>query len=404
MNINNSIISAGVLATALTCSLGAAQAAPLPNGTLLPILSGGDLLPDGECTTGSCFAFEIFAGTWVWIQLAPGNDGGIVVGKNQLSGGQDLVLPGTATSEPGDLTAAWSFLNAWGTLSADQAQNVYSDTSNSGETAINDLHFAWNGSDSPIGGGTVDSYTVSPDGSGGLQYTLDYSTVVQTGAFEGVRFRLSLRSALSAPPGNTAPVVNDVVVDAESAVLTEWIPDFTGDVGDTHTCSIVSNAGNGNATVNTDCSIGTYISGTGFEGTDGFTYSVTDQYRQASQGTVTVNVILTPAILCANTFPIKQVSSFGGGQGSSVNSTLVTTFTGYIITEAGLTSGGKNTVRICPGTTVDYKTVSSVGGERCTINGSPTAATGKITVGDKLICTNKPDGGDVDRFAVKSGL
>ena len=74
------------------------------------------------------------------------------------------------------------------------------------------------------------------------------------------------------------------------------------------------------------------------------------------------------------------------------------------MTESGLTSGGKNTVKICPGTVLQYETTSTVGTARCTVKSAATASTGTLALGDKMICSNKPDGSDTDRFTIKSGL
>lgn len=130
--------------------------------------------------------------------------------------------------------------------------------------------------------------------------------------------------------------------------------------------------------------------GCGFEGVP---------YRLILRGQVTNTV---PPTACELDNPVTQVTTIGGGQSPSVNGTLTTTFVGHIMAESGLTSGGRNSVKICPDTGVDYDVMSSVSEAHCTVNGEP--GTGTLSIGDKLICTNKPDGSDVDRFAVKSGL
>lgn len=124
-----------------------------------------------------------------------------------------------------------------------------------------------------------------------------------------------------------------------------------------------------------------------------------------SSRTAAVSVVVEPVPgSCTDLYRLKQVTTVGGGQGQSFNSTMVTTFTGNITTEAGLVSGGKNVIKIYPGTVLDFTTDSSVGETTCVVNGSVAGAAGSLTVGDKLICSNKPDGSDVDRFSIKSGI
>ena len=304
MKNKQSILAIAVSAT-LTYGMDT-QAAPLPEGTLLTIEMGDGVL-SSICNVGSCFTMETATTFLFWANYEGGIDGGFVVGKNQASGGQENEPINATTDTPGDLTNAWSFFNNWGTFFADNAQNVFSDTSNDGTTVINDLNWAWNGATAPLGGGTVNDYTVTLDQSGNGTWSLDYSQVVPEGDFAGAHFRTVIRGGVIAPPA------------------------------------------------------------------------------------------------CKLNFPIKQVTTTGGGQGQSVNATVQTTFTGYITTEAGLTSGGKNAVKICSGTTVDYETISSVGTATCRINGVAVANTGSVSIGDKLICTNKPDGSDTDRFSIKRG-
>ena len=403
-NKRSKILSA-IATVAFAGGLSVVQAAPLANDTTLDIDAGngGSI---GPCTSGSCFSMEIFTGTFAWADVAPGYDGGIAVGRNQTSGGQELTAPGASLPDAGDMTAAWSFFRAWGTFFADNTQNTFSDTSNDGTTALNDFNVAWNGSVIPMGGGTVNDYIITVDSTGNGTWSIDYSQVVCCGDFTGVPFRAYLKGTVSRAIIDYFIVVNDVNISGESATVINWVPSFTDDpnAGDTHTCWIEANASNGNATVNADCSGGTYTSGIAYEGIDNFTYSVTNQSGLSDTGTVTVNVLPAPDPVCINSYPVKQVTTVGGGQSAAINATVQTTFTGYITTEAGLTSGGKNAVKVCSGTTVDYETTSSVGTALCRINGVASAASGTIFIGDKLICTNKPDGSDTDRFSIKSGI
>ena len=378
-----------------------AYAAPLVNDAVLSIGSGASPDATGMCSVGSCFGMEIITGLWVWTMLEPGTDGGIVVGANQLSGGQEAGPSATITT-PGDMTAAWTFFSSYGTFFADNSLNVFSDTSNSGETALNNFNVAWEGAVVPMGNGVVNVYTISSLDS---SYLLDYTAVVPEGdpsGFGGMNFRLVARGLITTPPTtepNNVPVVNNVAISGDSGAVINWTPDFTDDIGDAHTCLIELNANSGNATVNSDCSGGTYTSGEAFEGADSFTYQVTDQDGASATGTVDATVILPPvSTACVTTYPVRNIISTGSGQRASINDTLWVSFTGHIITN------NKSGVSICPETTIAYDVMSSVGVSKCTINGVATAATGEMTIGDKLICNNKPDGSDTDRFSVKSGI
>jgi hypothetical protein len=61
----------------------------LPAGTELHITQGVGSGLNIPCSAGSCFSMEVAPGTLQWTDFGPGTDGGIVVGKSQLSGGQE---------------------------------------------------------------------------------------------------------------------------------------------------------------------------------------------------------------------------------------------------------------------------------------------------------------------------
>ena len=95
-------------------------AAPLPDNTLLTISGGVGSDTNTPCSSGSCFGMEIVLGTSVWKNIFPGTDGGIIIGKNQSSGGQEIDEPGSGGSPTnttsGQITAAWNFGGNWGTF------------------------------------------------------------------------------------------------------------------------------------------------------------------------------------------------------------------------------------------------------------------------------------------------
>ena len=390
-----------------TISAAPTSATLLPNGTLIGVNAGGNPDATGQCTTGSCRAMEITPGVWVWSSMTPGTDGGIIVGKTQSTGIGIPEIPPPCEIGP---ASVFSGLNACLSTLPDASANKYgvaSCDSNQCGTAMlsHSLIFIYaDGSTtiSNLGTAEIIEWTVNPDSS----YKTVFDSIIPVNdpsGFGGVRVRHLLRGQISVPPGGNPPVVNDISISGDSDTVINWMPDFTDpDAGDTHTCAIQTNAGNGYATVNADCSGGTYISGADFNGLDSFTYSVTDQ--NGLSGTGTVNVSVTgPEDLCSVIHPISQITSVGGGQSPATNGTLATKFTGRITATAGLTSGGRNTVRICPGTSVDYDTISSFSTKICTVNGAPAASFGTLVVGDVLICSNKPEGGDTDRYTVKQG-
>lgn len=402
-------VSIAVSAALFAGTFGVAQAAPLTAGSTLHLVVG-DSNGIAPCSVGSCFSMEVSPAFFIWANVPPGNDDGFVVGKNQLSGGQETG-PSGGNLTPGDISGAWSFFGARGTFFGDNGLNSFSDASNDGTTALSDYNVAWNGAVIPMGGGSVDDYSITLDGAGGGSWSLDYTTVVPEGQFIGVPFRMVARGAVTEeiiiidPP--EAPVVNNVNAGSVLAGDTlAWTPDFTdANAADTHTCAVTVNALNGNATADVNCGDGTYTSGAGYEGADSFTYEVTDNTGLSGSGVVSVMVTVPPPEPdpCEITYPLSEVLTIGGGQSSGVNGSMTTTFVGHITTTSGLTSGGKNSVKICAGTTVDFVTTSTVGTASCIINAAATASTGTLAIGDKLICTNKPDGSDTDRFSIKSG-
>lgn len=128
---------------------------------------------------------------------------------------------------------------------------------------------------------------------------------------------------------------------------------------------------------------------------------------------LSTSVAGTAFAACTDDHPMEIVASIGGGQNSSVNNTLTAKFEGYFTTTNGLTNRGRNTVKVCPGTTVDYLIESTVGatsavGSRGYIAPIPDCGNkghyGTLVPGDKLSCNNANLGGsDTDTFTVKVG-
>lgn len=400
---------------------------PLPDGSTLSIEPGVGSNGIQPCTTGSCFGMEISPGLPLWTDIAAGTDGGIIVGKDQASGGQENF---PALDISGELTAAWSFFDSWGTFATlpGAALNLFSDANCTGEGCIDqtelkvfDMH--WNGYTMQLGSENgcnsgncntdhlanifTTNYSINLDSNGVGGYELHWSNVVPDGhasGFGGVTFSLILRgnAVEGVASENIPPSAGDVVVnDVFAGEIIRWGPVVFDANGDTLSCSLVTPPANGLAAVNNDCSFGEYIAVNGFIGTDTFTYRANDGQLNSAPATVAVNVIERTA---CDSYPVRQVTSLGGGQSVTENAEVSVTFTGRITTEKGLTGGARNTVKICPETTVSYLAIATTGEAVCLLNNSATEATGIATVGDKLVCTNRPGGGDTDRFSIKNGL
>lgn len=133
-----------------------AVAAPLHAGTKLLLEQGMGSDTNHSCDTGSCFGMEASPGIITWIDLGPGTDGGIVVGKSQISGGQEIDKD---SALPGELSSAWSFYGNYGTFFTapdGDTLNIFDDNSCAGadcigKTELKVFNIAWNGTIIPIG-------------------------------------------------------------------------------------------------------------------------------------------------------------------------------------------------------------------------------------------------------------
>ena len=114
---------------------------------------------------------------------------------------------------------------------------------------------------------------------------------------------------------------------------------------------------------------------------------------------------------CTDSTSQTTITTIGGGQKNSTNEAMTITFTGYITTQKGLTNGGRNTVSVCEGTSVNYQVNTNPGnllhdplllpglGTQADCVNRPTSGT--LQPGDKLVCSNKAFGGrDTDRFRI----
>jgi hypothetical protein len=183
-----------------------AVAAPLPAGTKLLIQQGVGSDVNTPCYEGSCFGMEVNPGIVTWIDLGPGTDGGIVVGKSQSSGGQEFDKD---SALPGELSSAWSFFGVNGTFFTapdGDTLNIFDDASCTGadcigKTELKVFNIAWNGTIIPLGSKNgCNNPSCTPDQLNGIlvsDYQIDlvnktwslvFNSVTQTGQFAGVQF------------------------------------------------------------------------------------------------------------------------------------------------------------------------------------------------------------------------
>jgi hypothetical protein len=330
-------------------------------------------------------------GLTVWIVLAPGTDGGIVVGKNQQAGeiianGDLAVLFATAPQPNSPCT---------GDASANRYEGFGGFGSCSGAgcvglTEINTWHIieAATGICAPAGGGTVNRYEY--DAVRG-QWSLDYQSIIPSGTWTGAPFYLRLAGPTSLIV-DPIPVVGDVSITMQQATTAVWKPvvSILGDI--TVSCEIASPPQHGAASVMSDCSQGTYTPAVGYVGTDSFVYRAYGGIGSAD-GTVTVNV---NAPDCSTKYPVVRLTTDGAGQSRAINTTLTTTFTGNIV------KAGTNKLVICRDSVLQFQAQSSVGSAHCLVNGVFMGTSGFLKASDRLVCSNNPTGADVDTFRINA--
>lgn len=183
-----------------------AVAAHLPAGTKLLIEQGVGSDVNTPCYEGSCFGMEVNPGIVTWIDFGPGTDGGIVVGKSQLSGGQEIDKESTL---PGELSSAWSFYGNYGTFFTapdGDTLNIFNDASCTGvdcigKTELKVFNIALNGSIIPMGSKDgCNKPLCTPDQMNGIfvsDYQIDldkktwslvFNSVAPMGPFIGMTF------------------------------------------------------------------------------------------------------------------------------------------------------------------------------------------------------------------------
>lgn len=155
--------------------------------------------------------------------------------------------------------------------------------------------------------------------------------------------------------------------------MTDWTPSVSDpDTGDTLTCSIVTqSAAGGTATVQPDCSSGTYTPPTDFTGTATFTYAVTDgEASDAGTVTITVNAVDDPP--AGGTFSLSLAGSTTS-QGSNWTATVTITATD---SSGATVSGATVSGNWSDGTSASCMTGST---GTCTVSRSQHKRVGSVT-------------------------
>ncbi len=146
---------------------------------------------------------------------------------------------------------------------------------------------------------------------------------------------------LAGGSGNQPPVANTVSVNATSGASTPWTPSVSDPNGDTLTCSIASPPSHGTATVNSNCSSGTYTSTTGYTGADSFTYLAND--GQANSPPAAVNVTVT-ASSGGSVALVQQAAAGGTAASLPVTLNQASTAGNTLVAEVAISAGSSASV------------------------------------------------------------
>ena len=245
-------------------------AAPLKDGTLLTITQGMIGYPEGTCF-GSYLRYLNDAITCY--PIGPGSDGGLVVGKNQKSGGQELV-PSGHRAQDGELSNAFSRIG-YATLATapmhgadgseagtDAATNRFDDVSCSGaeclgKVEINALHQAYKGQVIP--GGCALADCTSTGGSGVKSWVVNADRSYRLDARWGLS-QIHLEGTIVSP-GSTPPRATTLNLRAIPGEVVQWIPRIPDSSNHKISCALLPSryAFYGTMTLAADCSLGVYI-------------------------------------------------------------------------------------------------------------------------------------------------
>ncbi|TCV85171.1 Ig-like domain-containing protein [Sulfurirhabdus autotrophica] len=398
------------LAAAIFSTASMVHSAPLSNGTVLTINQGSVGYPEGTCF-GSYVRFLNDA--ILCHPIGPGLDGGLVIGKNQKSGGQEQA-PSGSNSKPGEMASAFYVPQVYeslatapmigaqgGIATTDASLNRFDDVSCSGaaclgKVEINTMHLAADGKVYP--GGCAAQDCASTGGSGVKTWTVaaDRTYVLDILYGTASPIQVHLVGAI-APAGNTLPVASSVTVKTTPGVAVDWKPVVSDANGDPLTCSLVSLPYYGTLTLAADCSGGTYTPPNPlFTGSECGQYQAFDGKNVSLSANICVTISSTVASTCETLHPKTQIVLNGDGFGAA-NKTLQISFIGNIIQTSS------TSVTACKSAPLSYTAISTVGTATCKVNGIAKTASGPLVPGDALICTNKPTGSDTDKFTIYGG-
>jgi len=227
---------------------------------------------------------------------------GLFLGTAQNASGSHSGSPDG--SESADIDSPWMFFGNTGFHLTSTPTTVLSASGNLATADFSGWAVTWNGIPSiPMAAGAwqpgftdgVAQIVCAVDCASGDTYTLDYSATVAIGdpsGFGGVTYTVHLEGTVGFGVPTTRPISNNVSLMSQQAASHTWTPDVSDPDGDPLTCGIVHQATHGIATVQADCSSGTYTPtvGVNFSGTDSFTYKANDGIVDSIQGTVSVDV------------------------------------------------------------------------------------------------------------------
>jgi hypothetical protein len=417
--MKNKFLYAIATAVGITAAATTSLAAPLPAGTTLAIIGTTDAAGLVPCTDGSCFGMFLIPGLYYWTPIFPGTDGGIILGKGQKSGGQEV---NGLSSAAGELSAVWYYGGNWGTFftAPSDAGNVFDDASCTGsgcgsnttprKTDLAVWNTAWGGMTIPMGSAAgcnktllpsctddevagifVKTWTIDSAGTFPRKYRLTYNQVVPTG-FPNFPFELILSGTIGHFE-NLPPVANNMSVEGVAGVVLTWTPVVSDpDNGPSPlTCFIGTAPVSGTATIAPDCSSGSYISEIGFSGIDTFTYGANDGLFNSNLAMVTAAITGSPSTACTQAYPVKQII-----YNSKSKLTMVVT--------GNISKSTNKEVRICPTTQLEYNATSTVHPVTCYINNVVAAPKGSVSVDSQLKCNVKPYAGDQYRIRIKSAI
>ncbi len=389
-----------------------AHGAPLSNGTVLTIKQGGTGYPEGTCT-GSYVRF--LNNAILCYPIGPGLDGGLVIGKNQKSGGQEQA-PSGSNAKPGEMASAFYVPQVYeslatvpmtgaqgGVATTDASLNRFDDVSCSGaaclgKVEINTMHLAADGKVYP--GGCASQDCTSTGGSGVKSWTVaadrTYVLDILYGDPAITQIQVHLEGSI-VPAGNTPPIASPVTVNTTPGVAVNWTPVVSDANGDPLTCALVRLPYYGTLTLAANCSGGTYTPPNPlFTGKECGAYQAYDGKNVSAQAEICANISTTVASTCESKYPLKQIALNGDGFGAA-NKTLQVSFTGNIIQTSS------TSVTACKSAPLSYTAISTVGTATCKVNGIAKTASGALVPGDVLTCTNKPTGSDTDKFNIYGG-